>query len=220
VTEEVAPEKPRVELLVPLKRFQGVFEKKNMEELPPSHSFNHGINLDTDFVPKVAKVYPLNPKEHKACRSFMDEHLATGKIQPLKSPQASLSFFVPKKDGLVRPCQDYQYVNSHTVKHTYPLPLISDLVDRLRGLCIFTKMNIRWGYNNMLIRPEDHWKAAFITPFDLFEPTVMFFSLCNSPTTFQALMDHLFGNFIAEGWLIIYMDDLLILLAGEAEHHK
>jgi hypothetical protein len=78
-------------------------------------------------------------------------------------------------------------------------------------------MDIRWGYNNVLIRPEDHWKAAFITPFGLFEPTVMFFGLCNSPATFQALMDHLFGDFITKGWLIIYMNDLLIHSAGNAE---
>jgi hypothetical protein len=108
VTEEVTPEKPKVERLVPFQRFQGVFEKKNMEELPPSRSFDHGINLDVNFVPKVAKVYPLNPKEHEACRSFIDEHLTTGKIQSSKSPQVFPFFFVPKKDGLVRPCQDYQ----------------------------------------------------------------------------------------------------------------
>jgi hypothetical protein len=209
-----------VELPAPFKRFQGVFEKKNMEELPPSRSFDHGIDLDADFVPKVAKVYPLNPTEHEACRSFVDKHLATGKIQPSKSPQASPFFFVPKKDGTVRPCQDYRYVNSHIIKNAYPLPLISDLVDRLRGSRTFTKMDIRWGYNNVLIRPEDRWKAAFITPFGLFKPTVMFFGLCNSPATFQALMDHLFGDFIAEGWLIIYMDDLLIHSAGNEVHQE
>jgi hypothetical protein len=220
VTEEVTHDKTKVELPAPFKRFQGVFEKKNMEELPPPRSFDHGIDLDADFVPKVAKVYPLNPKEHEACRNFVDEHLATGKIQPSKSPQASPFFFVPKKDGSVRPYQDYRYVNSHTVKNAYPLPLISDLVDRLQGSHIFTKMDIRWGYNNVLIRPKDRWKAAFITPFGLFEPTVMFFGLCNSPTTFQALMDHLFGDFIAEGWLIIYMDDLLIHSAGDVEHQE
>jgi hypothetical protein len=139
-----------------------------MEELPPSCSFDHGIDLDAGFVPKVAKVYPLNPKEHEACKSFVDKHLATGKIQPSKSPQVSPFFFIPKKDGMVCPCQDYQYVNSHTIKNTYPLLLISDLIDRLHGSRVFTKMNIHWGYNNVLIRPEDHWKAAFITPFGLF----------------------------------------------------
>jgi hypothetical protein len=81
-------------------------------------------------------------------------------------------------------------------------------------------MDIRWGYNNVLIRPENRWKAAFITPFGLFESTIMFFGLCNYPATFQALMDHLFGDFIAEGWLIIYMDDLLIHLAWDDKHRE
>jgi hypothetical protein len=110
--------------------------------------------------------------------------------------------------------------NSHTVKNAYPLPLISDLIDRLRGSHIFTKIDINWGYNNVLIRPKNRWKAAFITSFGLFEPTIMFFSLCNSPATFQVLMDHLFGDFITEGWLIVYMDDLLIHSAGGAEHQR
>ena len=117
-------------------------------------------------------------------------------------------FFVPKKDGSVRPCQDYWYLNSHTVKNAYPLPLISDLIDKLKGLLIFTKMDIQWGYNNVLIKLEDRWKAAFVTPLGLFEPTVMFFGLCNSPATFQALMHHIFGDLIAEGWLIVYMISL------------
>jgi hypothetical protein len=122
-----------------------------MEELPPSCSFNHRINLNADFVPKVAKVYPLNPKEHEACRSFVNDHLTTGKIQLSKSPQVLPFFFVPKKDGPVCPCQDYWYVNSHTVKNAYPLPLISNLVDQLQGSCVFTKMDMCWGYNNVLI---------------------------------------------------------------------
>ena len=147
----------------------------------------------------MAKVYPLNPKEQEACRTFINKHLKSGKIVPSKSPQASLFFFVPKKDGSVRPCQDYQYLNSHTVKNAYLLLLISDLIDKLKGSSIFTKMNIQWGYNNVLIKLEDRWKAAFVTPLGLFEPTVMFFGLCNSPATFQALMNHIFGDLIAEG---------------------
>jgi hypothetical protein len=70
VTEEVSPEKLKVELPAPFKQFQGAFEKKSIEELPPSHSFNHGINLDANFVPKVAKVHPLNAKEHKAAEAL------------------------------------------------------------------------------------------------------------------------------------------------------
>ena len=71
-------------------------------------------------------------------------------------------------------------------------------------------MDIRWGYNNIRIKEGDEWKAAFTTPFSLYEPLVMFFGQCNSPPTFQAFMDSTFGDMIAEGWLIIYMDDVLV----------
>lgn len=72
----------------------------------------------------------------------------------------------------------------------------------------------------MLIKPEDGWKVVFITPFGLFKLTVMFFGLCNLPATFQALMDYLFGNYIAEAWLIIYMNDLLIHSSNQAAHEE
>ena len=81
-------------------------------------------------------------------------------------------------------------------------------------------MDIQWRYNNILIKPKDGWKAAFITPLELFEPTVMFFGLCNSPATFQVLMNHIFGDLIAEGWLIIYMDDILIHSNDQELHTK
>ena len=135
-------EKPKAELPQPYVDFRDVFEKKTIDELPPSKTFDHAIELNEGFSPKVAKVYPLNPKEQEACRAFVDKHLKSGKIVPSKSPQASLFFFVPKKNGSVRPCQDYWYLNSHTVKNTYPLPLISNLIDKLKGLLIFNKMDI------------------------------------------------------------------------------
>ena len=192
-------EKPKAKLPQPYIDFKDIFEKKTIDELPPSRIFDHAIKLNEGFSPKVAKVYPLNPKEQEVCRTFVNEYIKSRKIVPPKSLQALPSFFIPKKDGSVRPCQDYQYLNSHTVKNAYPLPLISDLIDKLKGSSIFTKMDIRWGYNNVLIKPEDRWKAAFVTPLGLFKPTVMFFGLCNSPATFQTLMNHIFGNLIAEG---------------------
>ena len=135
-------EKPKTKLPQPYADFRDVFEKKTINELPPSRTFDHTIELNEGFSPKVAKVYQLNPKEQEACRTFGDEHLKLGKIIPFKSPQASPFFFVPKKDGSIRSCQDYWYLNSHTVKNAYPLPLISDLIDKLKGSSIFTKMDI------------------------------------------------------------------------------
>ena len=130
-------------------------------------------------------------------------------------------FFVKQKEaGKLCSCQDYQYLNSHTIKNAYPLPLISDLVDKLGGSLIFTKFNIQWGYNNVLIKPEDWWKAAFTIPLELFEPNIMFFEICNSPATFQAFMNNLFGDYITEGWLVIYMNNLLIHSSNQELHDK
>ena len=131
----------------------------------------------------------------------------SGNLGPLK-PLHSSSF--KKKDGGLQPCQDYRYLNEHTVKNAYPLPLISSLINKLKGAKYFSKMDIRWGYNNIQIKEGDEWKAAFTTPFGLYEPLVMFFGQCNSPPTFQAFMDSTFGDMIAEGWLVIYMDNVLV----------
>ena len=106
------------------------------------------------------------------------------------------------------------------MKNAYPLPLISELVDKLKNSKIFTKLDVQWGYNNILIRPKNHWKAAFSTPFGLYEPTVMFFRLYNSPATFQAYMNHTFKDFIDKGWLIIYMDNMLIHLSDNLALHQ
>ena len=84
----------------------------------------------------------MNLKEIEACKAFIDEHLKSGKIRKSQSPQASLFFFVQKKDRGLRPCQDYQYLNEHTVKNTYPLLLISTLINKLKGAKYFSKMDI------------------------------------------------------------------------------
>ena len=80
--------------------------------------------------------------------------------------------------------QDYRYLNSWTVKNNYPLPLILDLIDSIEKKKVFMKMDLRWGYNNVRIKEEDEWKAAFSTSEGSFGPTVMFFGLTNSPATF------------------------------------
>ena len=78
-------------------------------------------------------------------------------------------------------------------------------------------MDVQWGYNNIQIKEGDEWKAVFITPYSLYEPLVMFFGQCNSPPMFQAFMDSAFRDMIAEGWLVIYMDDVLAFAKMEAK---
>ena len=205
-----ATEKVETKLPPQYTQYAKVFEEPKDGQLPPRRLFDHGIDLKETFVPRMAKSFPMNPKELEACREFIDENLKAGKIWKSQSPQVSPFFFVQKKDGGLQPCQDYQYLNEHTVKNAYPLPLISTLIDKLKGAKHFSKMDVRWGYNNICICEGDEWKAAFTTPFSLYEPMVMFFGQCNSPPTFQAFMDSAFGDMIAEGWLIIYMDGILV----------
>ncbi|ESK83654.1 reverse transcriptase-rnase h-integrase [Moniliophthora roreri MCA 2997] len=132
---------------------------------------------------------------------------------------ASPFFFVgKKKKGKLRPTQDYRRLNHRTVKNAYPLPLILDLIDKLKDATIFSKLDLRNGYNNVQIKDGDQWKAAFKTNWGLFEPTVMFFGLMNSPATFQAFMDDVLQDFIAEGWCLVYMDDILIYSESEEQH--
>ncbi len=119
-------------------------------------------------------------------------------------------FFIKKKNGKLRLVQDYRPVNAWTIKNRYPLPLIPSLIDRLRDCTLFTGFDIEWGYNEVLIKPEDCWKVAFITNEGLYEPTVMFFGLTNSPATFQTMMNMIFQDLIDEGSVTIYIDDIAI----------
>jgi hypothetical protein len=131
---------------------------------------------------------------------FIKENLANGFIKPSKLPQVSPFFFVgKKKKGELQPCQDYQYLNEWTVKNSYPLPLISDLLDSIGDAEIFTKLDIQWGYNNVLIKAKDTWKAAFKCTEGLFEPVVTFYGLTNAPPTFQVFMEWVFTDFLNEG---------------------
>ena len=193
------------------KQWESVFEKKASERFPSSRQWDHAIELKQGFIPKINKIYPLSIKEQSSLDEWIEEQLGKGYIRPSKSPQASPFFFVAKKEsGALRPCQDYRYLNEWTIKNAYPLPLVSDLMTKLAGAQYFTKLDLRWGYNNVRIKEGDEWKAAFITNRGLYEPTVMFFGLCNSPSTFQTMMNEYFRDMINEGWLVIYMDDILI----------
>ena len=93
-------------------------------------------------------------------------------------------------------------------------------MDQLKGSTIFSKFDLRSGYNNVRIKAGDEWKAAFRCKRGLYEPTVMFFGLMNSPATFQALMNELFKDMIAEGWLVIYMDDMLLFSKDSKIHEE
>ena len=190
--------------------YKAVFSKESFDELPDRKPWDHAIELKPESEFHRCKIYPLSPNEQVELDSFLDENLKSGRIRPSKSPMASPVFFVKKKDGSLRLVQDYRKLNDMTIKNSYPLPLISDLVNKLSKAKYFTKLDVRWGYNNVRMKEGDEWKAAFRTNRGLFEPLVMFFGLTNSPATFQTMMNDLFKVVIDEGCVVIYM---LLLIA-------
>ena len=133
---------------------------------------------------------------------------------------ASLVFFIKKKDRTLQLIQDYRALNAITVKNKYPLPLISELIEKLRGAKYFTKLDIRWGFNNVWMKEGDEWKAAFHTNCGLFKPLVMFFRLTNSPATFQTMMNDIFRELVAEGTVVVYIDDILIFTETVEQHRE
>jgi len=161
-----------------------VFIKEDFNILLEHRQWDYAIELIPGSEPKSLKVYPLSPVEQKELDSFLEENLCTGRIHPSKSPMAAPVLFIKKKDGSLWLVQDYQVLNSMTVKNKYPLPLISKLISQLHGAKYFTKLDVCWGFNNVCIKPGDEWKAVFQTNRGLFKPLVMFFGMTNSPATF------------------------------------
>ena len=107
--------------------------------------------------------------------------------------------------------QDYRKLNQVTIKNKTLLPLIGEVIDKLKEAKYFNKLDLIWGYNNVRIKEEDEWKAAFLTNKGLFELQVMYFGLCNSPGTFQQIMNSIFQELLHEGVLANYMDNFVIL---------
>ncbi|KDR64873.1 hypothetical protein GALMADRAFT_82574, partial [Galerina marginata CBS 339.88] len=128
-----------------LKDFHSVFSKESFDNLPEHKPWDHAVELIADATPRSCKVYPLAVSEQKELDAFIKENLDSGRIRPSKSPMASPIFFIKKKDGSLRLVQDYRALNAMTVKNKYPLPLISELINKLRGAKYFTKLDVRWG---------------------------------------------------------------------------
>src|SRR5277367_3073030 len=209
------------------RRHESVFSEKEAQRFPKTRIWDHAIELKPDAPTSLpGKIYPLTQGEQEALKDFIKEHLKKGYIRPSKSPYAAPFFFIKKKDGKLRPVQDYRRLNEWTIRNRYLLPLILQLIQRVKGASLFSKFDIRWGYNNIRIKEGNEWKAAFITNEGLFELKVMFFGLTNSPATFQTMMNAIFAEMLreknehGEHWLTIYLDDILIHTQNNPEFHK
>jgi hypothetical protein len=170
-----------------------VLGKELTDKLPDHKPYDHAIDLRDGKQPPWGPMYPLNEMELQALRDYLKEMLELGKIRPSKSPAAAPIIFVPKGHGRgLRLCVDYRGLNKVTIANRYTLPIMSELQDRVRGVKIFTKIDLKNGYNLIRIKPGDEWKTAFNTRYGLYEYTVMPFGLSNALATFQNMMNHIF----------------------------
>ena len=182
--------------------------------------WDHTIDVKEGFVPRKGKVYPLSRKEREEVREFVKEQLRKKYIQLSKSLQMALVFFVGKKNGKKQMVQDYRYLNEWTINNNYPLPLILDVLENIGTKKVFTKIDLRWGYNNVRIKKGDKWKATFMTLEGSFKPTVMFFGLTNSPATFQAMMNELLRDLINTEKVAAFIDDVIVGTETEKGHDE
>jgi hypothetical protein len=150
--------------------FERAFSEDGFKDLPPRQKWDHAINLKDGHGPIRGRCYPLAYREKDALKEFISTNEASGKIRKSDLPYASPFFFRPKPGtGELRGIQDYRKLNEATVKDQYPLPLIQDVLNRAQGSKVFTKMDLRWGFNNIRIWEGDEHKAAFVTLMGLFK---------------------------------------------------
>ena len=179
----------------------------------------HHIELEPGTKPPYGPLYPLSPKELTALREYIEENLRLGRIRHSTSSAASPILFVPKKDGGLRLCVDYRGLNKIIIKNRYPLPLISEILDRTQGSYYFSKIDIKDAYYRIRIAEGDEWKTAFRTRYGLFEYTVMPFGLTNAPATFQHYISLALSDLL-DACCIVYLDDILIFSKDRDNHTK
>ncbi|QRW18711.1 Retrotransposable element Tf2 protein [Rhizoctonia solani] len=183
-SEEEADPDPLADLPSQYHEFARVFGKEEFKVLPPHREYNISIDLIPDT--------KLSP-ESKALKQHIDEELATGKIRPSTSSAGAPVMFVKKADGSLCLVVDYRKLNDVTHKNVYPLPRQDDLMAKLRHAKMFTKLDLRWGYNNVRIKEGDEWKTAFRTKYGLFEDLI-------------------------DVTVVIYLDDILIFSEKPEDH--
>jgi hypothetical protein len=158
----------------------------------------------------------MPPNELAKLLAQLQELLDKGFIKPSSSPWGCLALFV-KKDQTLRICVDYRPLNEVTIKNKYPLPRIDILFDQLMGAKVFSKIDLRSGYHQIKIRPEDIPKTAFTTRYDLYEYLVMSFGLINALAHFMYLMNSVFMPKL-DKFVVVFIDDILEYSKSEEEH--
>ncbi|KAB5587664.1 Retrotransposable element Tf2 [Ceratobasidium theobromae] len=218
-TEQGRLAEPAKALAVPpeFQEFTQVFGEEFFTTLPPHRPYDCEIPLEEGKDVPYGPIYPMTPAESLALKEQLDSELAAGKIRPSTSPAGAPVMFVKRADGRLRLVVDYRRLNNITIKNRYALPRQDELIEKLKHAKIFTKLDLRNGFNNVRIKEGDEWKTAFQTKYGHFEYTVMPFGLTNAPAVFQRLMNDIFRDLL-DIYVIVYLDDILIFSNSKEEH--
>lgn len=176
----------------------------------------HEIPL-VDDVPIRQRYRRIPPSDYDSVKAHINQLLEAQVIRESCSPYASPIVLVKKKDGSLRMCVDYRQLNSKTRRDAFPLPRIEESLDALSGAKWFSTLDLASGYNQVPMAEKDKSKTAFCTPFGLFEFNRMPFGLCNAPSTFQRLMERLFGAQHFQS-LLLYLDDVIVFSSTVDQH--
>jgi len=199
-----------------VKEFQDVFQEPS-KGLPPLRGIEHQI----DFIPEASlpnrPAYRTNSIEAKAIQQQVEELIAKGWVQDSMIPCVMPVILVPTKDESWRMYTNCRTINNITIKYKPLIPGLVDLLDELHRSQIFTKIDLKSGYNQIWIKPDDEWKTAFKTKFGLFEWLVMPFGLTNASSTFMRLMHHILRLFVRK-FVVVYFDDILIYNLNIEDH--
>jgi hypothetical protein len=207
-----------------VQEFSSIFMDK-LPGLPPERGIHHTINVG-DATPISRPPYKMSPMELDELQKQLKELLQLGLIRPSTSPWGAPVLFVRKKPepnsnkpGALRMCIDYRMLNKVTIKNSSSLPRIDECLERLSGAKYFTSLDLRSGYHQIRIAPEDVEKTSFNTRYGQYSWLVLPMGLCNSPPVFQALMNKVLADCI-DKTALVYLDDILIYSKTMEEHKK
>lgn len=208
-----------IELPEVYQNFSDVFEEPEAGVFDEETKTRHSIPVQEGETVPYGPIYPLSREELRVLREYIESSLEKGWIQASESPAGAPILFSPKKDGRLRLCVDYRGLNKVTKKNRYPLPLIPEILDRLSGATVYTKLDLRDAYHRIRIAEEDRWKTAFRTRYGHFEYLVMPFGLTNAPASFQAYINEALKGLL-DDICVAYMDDILIYSTDPEEHER
>jgi hypothetical protein len=187
--------------------------------MPPDRDIEFIIELQPGTAPISKRPYRMPPNELAELKVQLEDLVNKGFIRPTASPWGCPSLFVKKKDHSLRLCVDYRPLNAVTIKNKYPLPRIDILFDQLAGAKVFSKIDLRFGYHQIKIKPSDIPKTAFSIRYGLYEYLVMSFGLTNAPEYFMYLMNSVFMPEL-DKFVVIFIDDILIYSKNLEDHAR